>query len=219
MKTKIISISLVLLFAVSLFSFPNANSIQILNTEITNPLNQGRHLSLSLSETIGITTNDHKNNEDSSLANSKNIELVDNVKIEINNLDQGTLVVFRPLITQLTTMDKISNNDRIRFNGKTYVIKNSHIDSTKLANLIAGTHELSNDVKLDIELLEKILTIALLTHKIFYENVESALITFSYLPTLATPQNPTLLVLLVPISGFILYRSEEIKIQFLKHGN
>ncbi|TLX93776.1 MAG: hypothetical protein E6K91_08170, partial [Thaumarchaeota archaeon] len=251
MKTKIISFSLFFIFAISFFTFPNVNSMEMnyhdntqmpgisVNEKFVQPNvnSQAKHLTISLSENVGITTNDQKNdgNKFSSAEpksdNSKRVDLSDSIKIEMSNLDKGTVVVLGQATNQLATMERISNADRIRFNGKTFVVQNilaNEPTANKLSNFIGYKESyqstLSNGLTSNFEsMLGKVILTGSNSEgygisnilQVFSKDVESLTNPLmSLAESSANPKNPTILVLLVPLSGYLLFRAEGGKFEF-----
>ncbi|MGI0060520.1 MAG: hypothetical protein ACREBJ_12215, partial [Nitrosotalea sp.] len=258
MKTKFISIILILLVGSSLWGFANAeqaglNSIDIKENQIkyqkdssikSVPENhQTKKIEINLSENIGIKTGDNPNSN-SELKNTNQItsqsytaktelDLSDTLGLSENNHDQNTLLVIKQNDNTKTTMDRIFNNERIRFNGKSFVTDNTpwvHLDNKPLTDLF------SNDMSLyQNNLLHQNYenNFAGFTNNVFYTNeisqfqIQSQLVISQIISNSDLIQNaimgtvhdavhgknPMLFLVLVPLSGYILIRSENVKLK------
>ncbi|MDE1831641.1 MAG: hypothetical protein KGI02_04630, partial [Thaumarchaeota archaeon] len=102
MKSKTISIYLIFLIIISVPAFANAEQMgpsyakqvesQDLQKNSVTP--SARHLSITLSENVGIGSNDHSpNDQQNVLQNNKMINLSDQVIISSNDHDKNLILV------------------------------------------------------------------------------------------------------------------------------
>ena len=258
LKTKFISIILILLVGSSLWGFANAeqaglNSIDIKENQIkyqkdssikSIPENyQTKKIEINLSENIGIKTGDNPNSN-SELKNTNQItsqlytaktelDLSDTLGLSENNYDQNTLLVIKQNDNTKTTMDRIFNNERIRFNGKSFVTDNTpwvHLDNKPLTDLFSNDMLLYQNNLLHPNYESNFVGFA---NNVFYTNeisqfqIQSQLVISQIISNSDLIQNaimgtvhdavhgknPMLFLVLVPLSGYILIRSENVKLK------
>src|SRR5579885_1547672 len=185
----------------------------------TNHVTQSRHLTISLEESISVNTNDNKNsqNDPTQTSNSKIISLDDNLPINTVHLDQKIVMFTKEKFERLTTLNKISNPERIRFNGRSIVVEQTQ--STQQDDTLSSYQ---NFVQQTFDHLDKQLQTQLTQSEIIISSgfviLENNGIQFqnnlqSLAHDISPPNNPILLVLLVPLSGYILIRSENEKLK------
>ena len=149
----------------------------------------------------------------------------DNLKIEISGQEEKILAIIHDNSERITSLDKISNVDRIRFTGRGIIVENTQstkqtddihyaitLDKTSLDNLSYDNilHVLDHEIKVPLLVSIHVVTnitpkeISALNNisKQFGNDVEI----LSHI--ISSSNNLTILVLLVPISGYILIRSE-----------
>ncbi|MDC8453782.1 MAG: hypothetical protein LV477_12845, partial [Candidatus Nitrosotalea sp.] len=131
---------------------------------------------------------------------------------------------------RLTTLEKISNNERIRFNGRTITVSNENSDRTsELQNVLTNSIKLISQkidepimqifYKTDLPTSINAITINVLqpTTTGFYTITSDIVKDVGVVSHDVSNSTPVILLLLVPLSGYILLRSEEDKIKLNKN--
>lgn len=235
-ETKILSFCLIVILILSM-STANADQIvinsdnqkQIRSSDIVSVktvMHHPNNFQIALTENIGLAENSPPKNgqvKQDSTTNTYSLNLSEKITLNENH-DTSFIVITtsHPYALQ-TTMDKISNNERVRFNGKSIVVDNIPPDKQTIT-----LSQLENDFVLYTEK-----NIVQSLEKIFYTNLISNIspahneintvsqiiqpigndvVWFVHAGT--DPKNPIILLLLVPPSGYLLFRSrrEEISI-------
>ena len=197
-----------------------------------------RQLHIDLTENVGIAENKNsQQNPSTPITNisvqQKTINLSERISVLENDLNPNTIALVKQSFVSKTTTDRIWNTERIRFNGKslvtTNVLWNEQTSNVKMSSLINDlqsfekpindhvTNNLATTVgKIifvkpisDSSLIAQNNIILFSTNSISIENDIIRLV-----HDVTDTKNPTILLLLVPLSGYILFRSEEGKFQF-----
>ena len=220
----------------------NAIEIQqekIVQTEVSNLQDPKQH-QIDLAEKLAINVNDmsqqEKQNDSTEKISGihKTINLSERLEVSASNFKHDTVVALKQSSDRKTTMERIWNSDRIRFNGKSIVAdddlwsKQTTVDD--LTSLIENgkqltvqpyiAHQIENNT---IRSLDKILFVQLDAVDNLISNHNIAVL-FGISNSLKNnfteiiydvvdAKNPTILLLLVPLTGYILIRSEEEKIE------
>lgn len=263
MKHRVISTntlgSLILIVLITASSLGMANaesgaldSVDVKKTETTTastqqtiissiPSHQSTKTEVDLSESMGISTNDHSNNKQpqneisnpaskSSLVKTE-INLSENFSIYDNIPTKNAFLVFKQSSDTVTTMQRISNLDKIRFNGRSIVVndglsnnnvipaitflENSELSLTKVLN-----HNMGNFEEMNEDLLRYISqsTFISSTQESIYKLSSGISIVGNVLLNAThdsvNGKNPTIFLLLVPLSGYILIRAEGGRLRF-----
>ncbi|MDE2588092.1 MAG: hypothetical protein KGL95_00275, partial [Patescibacteria group bacterium] len=238
MNKKIISILVFVIMLSSMASFANADT-QITNMQQSDlqkqiiPIQQsGKHISLNLEEHVDVTI-DQPNGQDiqqQTTGSQKFVNLSENVSILTSNLDHNIVAILKENSDRLTTLEKIYNNERIRFNGKIITLTNLNLDL--LTNDLDGI--LKNSVSSVTNEIDKSIASIFSNPEITktFDHINMQLSTTGsslhavsidlskYVDDashLAASSTPVILVLMVPFSGYILLRSEEEKIKLNKN--
>ncbi len=187
----------------------------------TNPINQPKHLTVNLEESISMQTNDDrgnlKNDQVSDVSSSKKfVSLSDDLPINTVHIDQKIVsIVAKDSSILSTTTDKISNQERIRFNGRSIVVESmlQQQNENPIQSYKDIAYQTLDHIDKQLQIFIQPETIAL-KFAILQNNIH---VIQDDLQTLAhdlTPtSNPILLVLLVPLSGYILIRAENEKLK------
>ena len=186
---------------------------------------------------MGTSTNDNSNNnqpqnEISNSANTRSsintqINLFENLSIYDNIPGQNAFLVLKQNSDTVTTMERISNSDRIRFNGRSIVInngipsKNINMEPiTFLKNLelspsrLLNQNVVNNFGKINENLLNYLSesTHGSSVQGLVYRLSDDLVIVKNFVSATAhdsvNGKNPTIFLLLVPLSGYILVRAE-----------
>jgi hypothetical protein len=194
-----------------------------------NPVQVSRHLEIALSENVGIASNDQtpggqQNTNQKTLSQNKMVSLSDVVTISSND-NERNFVLVKPNVIQVTTLDRIWNPERIRINGRTITVDNQmsyDLPAGKLSSLM-GNQQSSVRSAINFAQIDGLFS--------FVEQSEINLFSFKPigLPFVQssplqnqitgidhlTPKNetPVLVLLLIPVTGYILIRSSKNKIQ------
>src|SRR5690242_16516050 len=240
LKIQIISLFIFFLLVLSSAAFAAADQIILdpnnvnVNKKI-NPSTENHHpkeFQINLSEDVGLKTNDPPKNSDQLNQKinptQKQINLSEELSVVTNTPNQNFIIIKQNVDDTKTTMDRISNSDRIRFNGRSITTQNilwneqsttnklsSFVDVEKsfLASSIENTFRIELEKILFIK--PTVLEFSLIIHNditTFFETTNSIKNNSEKLISdLTNTKNPTLLLLLVPLSGYILIRSEEEK--------
>ena len=216
-----------------------ANKIQNMQTPTEKnsvPTNTNKYLTLNLDENIGISANDIKQNSpDNSkiviVGVVKTISLSENISIITTGLDHNSITIFKNNnMDKITTLEKLSYPERIRLNGKNILVDNYNanlvldqfpivkITNNLLTNLyyekisyccIEEKIEIINDIAfVDNFLLENNIPA-------FYQSSNIAITDFvDLVHDSSISTNPTILLLLVFLSSYLLYSYEDVKIKY-----
>ncbi|MGB6784870.1 MAG: LamG-like jellyroll fold domain-containing protein [Nitrosotalea sp.] len=208
---------------------------KIITTSVSN--HQAKKIEVDLSESMGTSTNDNSNNnqpqnEISNSANTRSsintqINLFENLSIYDNIPGQNAFLVLKQNSDTVTTMERISNSDRIRFNGRSIVInngipsKNINMEPiTFLKNLelspsrLLNQNVVNNFGKINENLLNYLSesTHGSSVQGLVYRLSDDLVIVKNFVSATAhdsvNGKNPTIFLLLVPLSGYILVRAE-----------
>ncbi len=136
------------------------------------------------------------------------------------------ITTVKEITNTVTTMESIFNFKRIRFDGKSVVQYNQVLDANEYvkspADDILNSKPVNNlDQKLSDALFKSMYTIQSNTNNEFVaivsvaDQFENDLSSFAH--HAASSKDPTLLVLLLPLSGYILIRSEDVRIKYNKN--
>ncbi|TLX66152.1 MAG: hypothetical protein E6L02_06445, partial [Thaumarchaeota archaeon] len=252
MKIKLISLSLFFLLAISSLSIVNAemmifnsnnvkqNYIENVQQKIdqtdTRNSNVGKQLQVNLAEQVGIRTNDRPKQQDTpqTIGVSKTIKLSETIQISTHDIDQNTIVLLKQNFDTKTTMDRILNLDRIRFNGRSIVadnfLWNEQTPTIKLSGLMDNKLYSEPSINYDtanhfVKIPDKISFFGLpLEISKTYNDISAFFIQPNSLKNniitsvsdVTDPKNPTIILFLVPLVGYILIRSKETRFQFSK---
>src|SRR5574337_582199 len=235
MHKKIISISIFVIMLFSMASFANADTQINDMQQQSDPSKQimqiqqtGKHLSLNLEEHVGVTINqpNDQNIQQQIAGSQKSVSLSENVSILTSNFDHNIIAILKENSDRLTTLEKISNNERIRFNGKTISILNSNFISVtnNLYGILQNSQKLIADqidkpivsIFYNIEIVKTFDQINFnlhLTETGLYRITSDIAKDVGDISHVISNSTPVILVLLVPLSGYILLRSEDEKIK------
>ncbi|MDE1878664.1 MAG: hypothetical protein KGI07_09135, partial [Thaumarchaeota archaeon] len=182
-----------------------------------------RHLSITLSENVGIGSNDHSpNDQQNVLQNNKMINLSDQVIISSNDHDKNLILVI-PNDSIITTLDRISNPERIRINGRIITVENKITDeqSNKISYFIndrtssfVGIHNSGNNDLLSFILPSKISLFLYIPTEISSTGFDLLHNTITEINHFTSKnKDPVVILLFIPIAGYILVRLIGNKIQ------
>ncbi|MGI0060385.1 MAG: hypothetical protein ACREBJ_11530, partial [Nitrosotalea sp.] len=182
---------------------------------------------ISISENAAVTVH-HKyvNPQDNTVAE----------KIVVyTSLNQNSIDIIKQNSDVKTTMDRIWNLDRIRFNGRSITsentLSNNEMHVEKLSSLMKSESEVYSPINVEIKnnlvTQNQVLFIDLFTKRLSQDlqhDVNSLFLISDavdenlllLLHDLSNAKNPTMFLLLVPFSGYILIRAEGGKFQFNK---
>jgi hypothetical protein len=251
LKIKLISLSLFFLLSISSLSIVNAdltifNSNDIKQNYIENVKQKidqtdtrnipvGKHLQVNLAEQVGIRTPDMPKQQDTPQTTgvSKTINLSETLQISTHDVDQNTIALLKQNFETKTTMDRILNLDRIRFNGRSIVADNflwneqtptitlSGLMDNKLSTGQSVNYDTTNFIKTPEKFLFSVSSLAISktyndisTIFIKSNSIKDTIITS--VSDVTDSKNPTIILLLVPLAGYILIRSKETRSQFFK---
>ncbi|MDE2589716.1 MAG: hypothetical protein KGL95_08645, partial [Patescibacteria group bacterium] len=247
MKTKVFSLILIALIVTSslgmanaefgTFGLPDAKKTEITTTPsekiiTVNTSHQPAKIEVDLSESVGITTNDNPNNNQAQkeISNSVNklslvtteIDLSENFAIYDNLPGKNAFLALKQSSDAVTTMERISNSDRIRFNGRSIVINDGLSDDNKIydklisflenpeLSLTKASHNIENNFgKINEDLLHYMspIYISVAQKSVYQFSGEITAVKNFVLATTHDSvhgKNPTIFLLLVPLSGYIL---------------
>ncbi|MBI1828914.1 MAG: hypothetical protein HYR87_05500 [Thaumarchaeota archaeon] len=236
--TKIISFCLIVIL-ISSMSTASADNIVINSNNqkqirfddfalIKTEMHHTNNFQVSLTENMGLSENAPQKNdqaEQGSAIHAYSVSLSEKITLTENQDARFVVIIFPHTLNLQTTMDKISNSERIRFNGKTIVVDNiPFYGMTAITLSQLETNFVQHTENNPMQLLEKI----------FYTNIISNISSeYNDINTVSQiiqpiendvvwidhttdPKNPTILLLLVPLSGYLLFRKREEKFQFFK---
>jgi hypothetical protein len=186
----------------------------------------GKNFQITLRENVGISENSPQKNNQQGLSPSVHafaVALSDKIALTENHDEKISFVVTKQYLDLKTIMERISNIERIRVSGKSVIIHNvlsNEQPSTSIIdkdfnqyyenNFAQPLYKLYFNTVPTVYLIEhNINTVSAISNSIQNESV-------ILIHDMTDPKNPIILVLLVPLSGFLLIRSEEEKFQFFK---
>ncbi|MDE1843176.1 MAG: hypothetical protein KGH95_05960, partial [Thaumarchaeota archaeon] len=240
---KVISIFSIIMISTSILGiayaqsdvmpFTSSQKYPVPIPDTTSSISPNPHVSktvtINLAENMGVTTNSGsqqpKSNVSPKISTVYNISLSENLGIYTNNYNQNFVSIIQQNFEK-TTMDKISNSDRIRISGKKIIIENS-ISLEKsfdynptIINVISMTQQNINKNNILYEFENwsdntNLISLFEYTSEDFHLEINS--MEHGIMPTvhsLADPKNPTLLILLIPLSGFLLMDIKEAKLRY-----
>src|SRR5574340_1484960 len=217
---KIYLIMIVLLTAAPLanlgaFSDFNNTLPNIQHFKIHDDVSYSKGDKLAVSERVLIVVNGIPYNQDQNISNNLVSEEYNKIKI----------VTVKEITNTITTMESIFNFKRIRSDGKSIILYNPILDANEavkptIDNILNNKLVNNIDRELQDTLFKSAHVIISDTNKEFFviTNVVAQLgnnLLLKY--DISSPNDLTLLVLLVPLSGYILLRSEEEKIKLNKN--
>ncbi|MHB8547141.1 MAG: LamG-like jellyroll fold domain-containing protein, partial [Nitrosotalea sp.] len=182
-----------------------------------------RHLSITLSESVGVGSNDHSpSNQQNILQNNKMINLSDQVLISSNDHNRN-LILVTPNDSIITTLDRISNPERIRINGKIITVENKITDeqSNKISSFINSKtssfteiHNFKNNDLISFILPSKTMLFSYMPTGISSAGFDLLHNTIVEINHFTSPNKDSAVILLfIPITGYILTRFAGNKIQ------
>ena len=251
MNPKIISLFVIVTIVFSSFSFAHSDYDVAATSEadhaiktVTSDHNskstvdqQSKNHVIQLSESLGMQTNGDQRQisqptiSDENSQYQKSIDLHETLMITANNLPQNIVFMIRYNPNQITTMEKISNMERIRFNGRSIIVSTiptyyesyNELSNKKFADQFFNT--VKDDYIISSNLVKSIFSDAILKVNdiktsddtdqiiIFTSLIQKNLV--SDLHNFVGPDYPVLVILLAPISGFILARADNIQFNFI----
>ena len=213
-------------------------NIQTPSEQNSLPTNTKKYFTINLNENIGISANDQKpssaNSKATFVGTIKRISLSEYISITTAGLDHNSITIFKNNnMDKITTLEQLSYPERIRLHGKNILVDNYNanlvldqfpivkITNNLLTNLyyekityccIEEKIEIVNDIAfVDNFLLEN--NIPQLHQLDIIANTDFTDIVHD----LSTSTNPTILVLLVLLSSYLLYSYEDVKIKYNKN--
>ncbi|MBI3642297.1 MAG: hypothetical protein HY222_07895, partial [Thaumarchaeota archaeon] len=242
MKIQIIAFFIFSLLVISFLSSASAYDLTInsdnskkaslgnIDPTNTNNLHRPQKFQINLSENIGIAENIPQKNDPGQVPklHTYTINMVERIALTENtNNKQIVFVVIKQYLDPKTSMDRISNLERIRFNGRSILTENFYSTEQSFTNKISQIENnfvqyTENNIDQSLEKIfhaNIIPNISLAYNDIntdlkIIQPVENEIAWIAHVAT--DPKNPTILLLLVPLSGYILIRTEEEKFQFFK---
>src|SRR5438876_796501 len=251
MNIRMISVLIFSLLALSTFAFASADSMTFNSNNIqynvkdtaqknnsisSKNVHQQKQIEINLSENVGITTSDGKHNEQQhahlAITQKMNtaITLSETFGVFANNPSENIIAVIKQNDNLKTTMERIANIDRMKFNGKSIVVTSAY-DNIQLNNHLIDS--LKDKVPLKqpssngnpYVVITSLDTILDLQRTINYlsSNIEKGVTVFSYdfnllknalvstSNNVLDPKNPVILLVLLPLSGYILIRCKNTK--------
>ncbi len=217
-----------------------ADTRQNLTPSLQNslPTNTKKYFSINLNENIGISANDQKpsspNSKSMMVGSIKRISLSEYISITTAGLDHNSIAIFKNNnMDKITTLEQLSYPERIRLNGKNVLVDNYNVNllldqfpivkvtNNLLTNLyyekityccIEEKIQIVNDIAfVDNFLLENNIPQ-------FYQLDNIASTDFAdVVHDLSASTNPTILLLLVLLSSYLLYSYEDVKIKYNKN--
>ena len=203
--------------------------------------NSPKHFQIDLAEGIAINTTDlpqqEKQNDSTETPQGmhKTINLSERLEISVDDFGQNTIVALKQNSDRQTAMERIWNSDRIRFNSKYVVTDNptwyEQTQTDHLSTVIGNQkqsleqHFITDNLETNVKrVLDKIFLLqptasnnSILQNEVaslfeISNSIKNDLIGITY--DVVDTKNPTILLLLVPLVGYILIRSEEEKFEF-----
>ncbi|MDE2590237.1 MAG: hypothetical protein KGL95_11325, partial [Patescibacteria group bacterium] len=162
------------------------------------------------------------------------IILVENIGIKESMLNRNLIIIDKQHNQEVTSMDRILNSDRIRFNGKYVVAHDDNSWNTHLLKTVTSyvVSEEKNISQLSLRVAKSqnafaINDIVLPTSKIISTTQSNVVEFSSYLHLVASTfiadahdaadgKNPTIFLLLVPLSGYLFAKTEEVDFRFVR---
>jgi hypothetical protein len=200
----------------------------------TTNYHKPQNFQITLSENIGLSENKPQQNTGSTdrISNGRTLSINLSEKIELteNTSASNIIAVIKTNDDSKTTMERISNYDRIRFNGKTIVRDNllwMEQKPTKLSDLVdnklsfqSSVQNIQDNLVGNFWISNPFLQESLYADKeivAFFKTGDLIKIQLAVIiHDAADTKNPTILLLLVPLSGYILIRSEEASLNFFR---
>ncbi|WP_133121067.1 LamG domain-containing protein, partial [Candidatus Nitrosotalea bavarica] len=210
-------------------------NLQTLSIQNSLPTYTKKYFSINLNEKIGISANDQKPSSENSKAviigSIKRISLSEYISITTAGLDHNSIAIFKNNnMDKITTLEQLSYPERIRLHGKNILVDNYNanlvldqfpivkITNSLLTNLyyekisyccIEEKIEIVHDIAfVDNFLLEnnipQFYQLGIIANTDFADVVHD----------LSTSTNPTILLLLVLLSSYLLYSYEDVKIKY-----
>src|SRR3989475_6581811 len=246
MNIRIISVLIFSLLTLSTFALASADSMtfdsnnilynvkdtaQKNNSITSKTVHQQKQIEINLSENVGITTSDGKHDEQQhaqlAITQKMNtvITLSETFAVIANKPSENIIDVIKQNDNLKTTMERIANIDRMKFNGKSIAVTSAY-DNIQLNNHLIDS--LKDKVPLKqpssngnpYVVITSLDTILDLQRTINYlsSNIEKGVTSFSDDFNLLKnalvstsnnaldPKNPVILLVLLPLSGYILIR-------------
>ncbi len=198
------------------------------------PHTTSKHMTISLTESIKFKINGNsgqgmQNDQTQDISTSKKtVSFSDDLVIQTDHMDQKTVMIISKENSQsITSIEKLANVDRIRFTGRSIVVDSvpstTHDTPSKLFREMSVDTILYNKQANDLEkelqnLLSQSTGIIILgaNHDLLVinsisNNLGNSISSFG--DAVSSQNNPTLLVVLLPLSGYILIRSENDRIK------
>ncbi len=248
MKTKLDSIIIIAMIAISLVSFAHADSILTVpnyhnaDYDYTGHANYqvqhttSKHMTVSLTESIKFKTDGNfgqglQNDQTQDISTSKKtVSFSDDLTLRIVHVAKiTTIITVIPTENSqsITSIEKLANVDRIRFTGRSIVVDSvpstTQDTPSKLFREMSVDTILYNKQANDLEKeLQNLLSQStgmiilgtnhdLLVINSISNNLGNSISSFGNI--ISSQNNPTLLVVLLPLSGYILIRSENDRIK------
>ncbi|HEV2192917.1 MAG TPA: LamG-like jellyroll fold domain-containing protein [Nitrosopumilaceae archaeon] len=249
MKIKIISLFLFFLLAISSLAIAGADTMVFNNNYVKQtPIDKiqanfngpsprpASTVKINLAESLAIINDGtsqpqgKQNEPTTTITTRQQINLSENLAITTDPQYQNLIAVVKQNSERNSIMERIWNNDKVRFNGRSIItnddlwneqtsIDKSNLDVKQFLQQLSITDK--NNIM--ISSLDKILFLQPVVTNIqnvydvatFFEISNPAKIKFiGLVHDLTDTKNPTILLLLVPLSGYVLFRSEEEKLRF-----
>src|SRR5581483_3399022 len=179
-----------------------------------------KHTTVSLEESISVNTNDDSNNLQNDLTKirttNKIVLLTDTLTLQTVHMDQAIFLPTQIKPEKITTLDRILNPERIRYNGKAIVFESpqvSYNDVMKLPQQFADQilQNLDKEPQLNLAQFDVMVSPIFVAAENDLHQFNNNLLIFVH--DVSSPDSNVLLVLLVPLSGYILIRSENEKLK------
>ncbi|MGI0045794.1 MAG: hypothetical protein ACREBB_01210, partial [Nitrosotalea sp.] len=261
MKARISSISIFCLLAISLLTIASndasainnenaktvqKNSLPDQTSTISQSSKSTRQVEIDLNDGVSVNTNDPQNEGHRDIQQNakptlyQQIDLTEKLAISVNKPDQDMIILVKQSSDNLTTLERITGIDRLRFDGKKLVEQRSGLNLfyhepleiiSYAQNKIRTIDELTAK-NIEPNIINSIYYKLAPTLGIQFDSISTSLeyrtqliVGNSYVlgndlaqlsHTAADLKNPTLLIMLVPLSGYILLRSEDAEITFYK---
>ncbi len=198
-----------------------------------------KHFQVGVDENVGISENNGNPQNDQIIptqtsSKDKNVSIHETLSFVTNLTDQNTVFVVAQQPQVSTTPERISNVVKIRYNGKTMFVDDNSWDHSSTVNL----DDLAQNVKSHTNNWNEnnpLIGVEKLIQAPSYKNIVSISEVYSvgndvFYPILQSiagnanklahdignTQNPTILLLLVPLSGHILARAEGAQLEFFR---
>src|SRR5579872_2636886 len=196
---------------------------------IKDDTRHGNYLHVTLTENMGLAENSSPQNDQIKqpvTTHAYSINLSEKITIDENRGIPLSVIILPHSLDLQTTMNKISNNERSRFNGKLITIDDIQSDEQTTITLSHLENNFAQHTENNVvPSLEKIFYTNIISNISLEYNgitivsqitqpIENEVVWLSHATT--DPKNPTMLLLLVPLSGYLLLRSREEKFRFFK---